>query len=278
VPDPEPAPAKPRPVTPRDDRVVAVVGSEEIRESDIGEFVIRYFRDRANEALTQLIDSILIEREAGSTGISVPATAVTEAVDRELAEQERKVRIRLGADVSYESYLLDRYGVGLAEHRRDLTALMRTRLLRDRVIRFMQLREERVRVRDAVFATSADAARAARSARDGADLHLLAGKTGIGPSAVLPPLARGDFTPVSLGDSAFALGRGEVSEPVAVAGEERTVWHVLKCIERIPAKTGDWDSLRKEIEAGIRDRPVEQWEYARWAQKMRDRYRARVLR
>jgi parvulin-like peptidyl-prolyl isomerase len=265
-------------VTPREDRVVAVVGTEEIRESDIGEFVIRYFRDRANEALTQLIDSILIEREARAFGISVDDAAIAAAVDRELAEQERRVRTRLGADVSYERYLLDRYGVGLDEHRRDLTVLVRTRMLRDRVIRYRQLREERVRARDAVFASEEEAARAARAARDGADLNVLATRAGLGPSTVLPPLARGDFTPASLGEAAFGLKRGEVSDPLLVEGEKRRTWHVLKCIERIPARDAPWKSVRNEIEAGIRESPVEQWEYARWAQKMRDRYRARVLR
>lgn len=257
---------------------MAVVGTEEIRESDIGEFVIRYFRDRANEALTQLIDSILIEREAGAFGISVDDATIATSVDRELAEQERRVRTRLGASVSYERYLLDRYGVGLDEHRRDLTVLVTTRMLRDRVIRYRQLREERVRVRDAVFSTEEEAARAARAARDGADLNRIATKSGLGPSTVLPALARGDFTPGSLGVAAFDLKRGEVSDPLAVEGEKRRTWHVLKCLERIPARDAPWKSVRNEIEAGIRESPVEQWEYARWAQKMRDRYRARVLR
>ncbi|MEN8152232.1 MAG: peptidyl-prolyl cis-trans isomerase [Planctomycetota bacterium] len=255
------------------DRVVAEVGEQKIRESDIGEFVIRYLRDRANEALTHLIDATILEREAREKGIAVPPDLLRAEVTRQLAERERAVTAQFGADVTLEVYLRDRYGITPVEHREDLSALVRTRMLRDRVIRFSRMRKERVRVRDAVFADGEVAARAAVSAREGADLRTLAGELGRG-SEVSPALARGDFTPAALGAAAFGLSQGEVSDPVAVDD----LFHVLRLISREPAREGSWESLSAEVEAGIKSRPIEQWEYTLWAREMREKHRARVLR
>jgi len=262
----------------RGDRVVAVVGTREIRESDIGEFVIRYFRDRANEALTHLIDTIMLTKEAEALGIHVPPDLLREQVEEQLTARQRTIHTQFGTDVSLESYLEDRYGITLAEHRQDLGELVQTRMLRDRVIRFSQLREDRFRVRDAVFADKETASRAAVSARDGADLDRIAKESGIAASQVLPPLTAVDFTPVELGLAAVALDSGGVSDPVPVKTPQGTVYHVLKLVSREPARAEDWDVLRIEIEAGIKSRAVEQWEYTLWARKMRERYQARVLR
>ena len=252
---------------------MARVGEKEIRESDIGEFVIRYLRDRANEALTHLIDAAILEKEARELGIAVAPDALRAEVAGQLADRERTVKEQFGAETTLETYLRDRFGITVAEHREDLGALIRTRMLRDRVIRFSQTRQERVRVRDAIFPSEETAVRGVKSAREGADLDRLAGEIGRG-STVLPALAEDEFAEPSLGSAAFALSRGEVSDPVPV-GE---VFHVLKALGRVPARSESWESLSDELEAGIKNRAIEQWEYTLWARKMRDKYRARVLR
>jgi len=255
-----------------------VVLSREIRESDIGEFVIRYFRDRANEALTHLIDTIMLEKEAKVLGIHVPPDLLRQRVEEQLAARQRTIHEQFGPEVSLADYLRDRYGITLAEHRQDLGELIMTRMLRDRVIRFSGPREERVRVRDAVFPDRESASRAALSAREGADLGRIAEESGVAPSQVLPALAASDFNPPELGRAAFDLAPGEVSDPIPITTQERTVFHVLKAIAREPARRVSWDQIRIEIEAGIKNRPVEQWEYTLWARRMREKYRARILR
>lgn len=268
------------PLMPRDgagDLVVARVGDAEIRRSDVGDFMIRYFRDQASEALTHLVDERIIAAEAAHNGITVSDGEIRVEVDAEVRERENTVRVQYGADVSLERFLRDRYGVTMDGHRRDLTRLVRTRLLRDRVIRFQQFGQERVVALDAVYATRDEAAAAAASARQGADFGTLAREQGVRDEVALPPVPRDELSPPELADAVFALTPGEVTEPIAVTEGDRTLFHIFKLVRRLPARAGTWSELKGEVEKGLADRPLEPWEYLQWAGRMRTRYRVEVL-
>ena len=268
------------PLVPRDgagDLVVARVGDAVIKRSDVGDFTIRYFRDQASEALTHLVDERIIEAEAGALGITVPDSEIRTEVEAEVRERENTVRVQYGADVSLERFLRDRYGVTLDGHRRDLSRLVRTRLLRDRVVRYAQLGQERVMVLDAVYATRDDAAAAARSARAGADFGTLAREQGVRDEVALPPVPRDELSPAELADAVFALSTGEVSDPIAVIEGDQTLYHIFKLVRRLPARSGSFAKLKDEIESGLANRPLEPWEYLQWAGRMRSRYRVEVL-
>jgi len=268
------------PLVPRDgagDLAVARVGDAEIRRSDLGDFAIRYFRDQASEALTHLVDERIIAAEAASIGIVVADPLIQSELDAEIRERENTVRVQYGADVSLERFLKDRYGVTLEGHRRDLMRLLRTRLLRDRVIRFHQMGQERVVVLDAVYATPDEAGAAAKAAREGADFGTLAREMGVRDEVVLPPVPRDELSPKELADAVFALALGKISDPIAVTEGERTLYHIFKLVRRLPARTEPWPAVRDEVEDGLRKTPLEPWEYLQWAGRMRTRYRVEVL-
>ncbi|MCU0724825.1 MAG: peptidylprolyl isomerase [Planctomycetes bacterium] len=254
------------------DAVVARVGGAEIRRSDIGDFVLRYFRDQANEAVTQLVDETILSAEAKAHGIEVPEELARQRIEEEARAFEQKVRVQFGAETSAGNYLRDRYGLTPEEHRRDLARLVRVQLLRDRVIRFTALREERAEIREAVFADEAEARRAAEAARSGADLSALAEAGGIRASTALPPVPRSEISPPELAERVFALGEGEVGEPVAVVSEGRRLWHVFKMVRKLPARAGGYGELRAGIEADLAARPVSSLEYMLWARRAREAY------
>ena len=268
------------PLVPRDgagDLTVARVGDAEIRRSDLGDFAIRYFRDQASEALTHLVDARIIAAEAASIGIEVAAPLIRSELDAEIRERENTVRVQYGADVSLERFLRDRYGVTLEGHRRDLLRLVKTRLLRDRVIRFDQMRQERVVVLDAVYATRDQAVAAAKAAREGADFGTMAREMGVRDEVALPPVPHDELSPKELADAVFALDLGEISDPIAVTEGERTLHHIFKLVRRLPARGEPWPEVRDEVEEKLRKTPLEPWEYLQWAGRMRTRYRVEVL-
>ncbi len=268
------------PLVPRDgagDLTVARVGDAEIRRSDLGDFAIRYFRDQASEALTHLVDERIIAAEAAANRITVPDGLIRSEVEAEVRERENTVRVQYGADVSLERFLRDRYGVTIEGHRRDLERLVRTRLLRDRVVRYHQFSQERVMVLDAVFESRELAASAAESARKGADFGTLAREQGVRDEVALPPVPRDELSPPELADAVFALSPGEVSGPIGVTEGDRTLYHIFKLVRRLPARSGSWSDLKGEIETGLSGKPLEPWEYLQWAGRMRTRYRVEVL-
>ncbi|MHC4472768.1 MAG: peptidylprolyl isomerase [Planctomycetota bacterium] len=268
-------------VVPRDgagDVAVARVGDDEILRSEIGDFMIRFFRDQANQALNHLIDERILEEEVRLHGLSLPAGALERAVAAELRKRETEVKVQFGADTTLAGYLEDRYGTTLDEHEKNLERLYRVRLLRDRLIRFHQLREDRIEVRDAVFATEGEAAKAARSARDGADLATLAREHGLRPDVALPPVPRDALRPPELEAAVFALEEGEVSDPIAVLEGERKVYHVFKVIRRTAAREVTWGRAREEVEEGLAKAPLEQHEHHQWARQMREKYKVDILR
>jgi len=260
------------------DVVVARVGGTEIRRSELGELVIRYFRDTANEALNQLIDERIIEAEAKAHGITLAGAGLEESVDEELTAREGTIRVQYGADVSLERFLKERYGVTVAEHRRDIAHLVRIRLLRDRVIRYHQIGEERAELRDALFADLESARRASRAARGGADLARLAKEYGAREGVAIPPVPRSELRPKELGDAVFALAAGEVSDPILVEEGEKKIYHVFKMVLKTAPRDVSFAEARDEIGAELEKRPLDQYEYVQWARQMRELYRVEVLR
>lgn len=274
---PPAADAEPRGVLPAgDDPVIAEVDGLTLRASEVARYLFRYDPGRALEVLNQMLDERILEADAAAAGVSLPAGEVEALVAVEVRRREDEMRVQFGPGVTFEEYLRERFGFTVESYRKDVSALFRIRALRDRLVRFDAMKEERVRVRLLATRTEQEARDAAGRLRGGADFTAVARQVSLAPPEDLPPFAR-DEMPPALADEIFALSAGDVSRPVRLAADGKEVFQVFKVIERLAARTGTWAEVAGEVERGIKERPVLPAEYLQWARRARERHGVRVL-
>ena len=277
-PPPPAAGAEPRGALPEgDDPVVAEVDGQPLRASEVARFLFRYDPGRALEALGQILDARILDADAAAAGVALPAGEVEARAAEEFRRREDEVRVQFGPGVTLEEYLRERFGFTAEAYRKDVTALVRLQALRDRLVRFDAMKEERVRVRLLVTRTEEEARDAAGRLRAGADFAAVARQVSLAPPEDLPPFAREEIHPPALSEELFALAPGEVSRPVRIAADGKEIFQVFKVIERRAARSGAWAEVAEEVERGLKERPVLPAEYLQWARRARERHGVRVL-
>jgi len=273
-----PAEADPRGRIPAgEDPVVAEVAGVPVRASEVARFLFRYDAGRALECLNQIIDARIMEADAAERGLSAPPEEVTARVEVEVRAREQETRVQFGPGVSLDAWLREHFGFTLESYRRDLAVLMRLQCLKDRLVRFEAAREERIRIRVLVVGTEEEARDAQRRLRDGADFSALARQVSLVAPEDLPTYRREEIRPPELAEELFAMPPGGISRPVRVAKGGKELFEVFKVVERTPARDAAWPELAKEIEKGIRDRPVGVAEYLQWARRARQRHGVKVF-
>jgi len=256
-----------------------VIGDRAITTASLGDFSLRYFPDRVRDPLGQLVDEALVDLEAARHGVDVSAELVAERADAHIEARRKTVRVEYGADASLEELLASSFGRTFEQFEQDARRLARIALLRDRLVRLDQLRDERVEVRALTFADEASARAAAESLRTGADMTLLARRLGLRPPAAPPPFARDEITPPERAAQVFAAQPGEVLAPRAFTGSDGATWYeLIKVVEKTSARSEPWAELRDEIAAGLAARPVGVPEYLAWRRRAIRRARVDVRR
>ncbi len=261
------------------DAVLYVVDGRGITNADLGDFILRYFPDRARDALGQLVDEALVTAEAGREGVDVAAGEVRARADAYIEERRRDVRIQYGPDAVLEQLLAERFGRDFESFRRDAERLARVALLRDRLVRLDQIREARVEVRALVFPDRAAADAGLARLRDGADMTLLAERLGLRAPAAPAPLARSDVRPAERAEELFAAAPGDLLGPTPFeAPDGRTCWEVVKVVAAWPGDGAPWPELRERVEAELRRRAVGVPEYLAWRGRAIERAAVEVRR
>lgn len=277
-PAPEPPPPDPRGLFPEgEDPVLATVDGEAIRGSAVARTLFRYDPARGLEILGQILDARIVEADAAARGIVLPPGVVEALAEQEVRRKEAEIRVQYGAGTTLEGYLGERFGIPLADYRRDTEALVRLQALRDRLVRYEALREDRIRIRVLVLADEGAARDAARRLREGADFVALARQVSLAPADDLPSYRREDVRPGALADELFAMAPGEISRPVRVARDGREVYEVFKVVERLAARDLPWSAAAEEVERGLKARPLATREYLQWARRARERHAVAIL-
>ena len=229
---PAPAPAAPA------DPVVARVGSEEIRSSDLSDAAQALPEELRGMAPNQLYPLLLdqqIDRKILVIAARKAGLPNDPAVQRQVA--------RATETALQNALLLRDVGPGLTEE------AVRARYERDFA---GKPGEEEVRARHILVADEATAQRLLAEARAGADFEDLARKNSTDPTAQsgggdLGFFKRGDMLPEFAG-AAFALQPGELSaSPV----QTRFGWHIIKVEERRIAPPPPYDQVRDEIRQSL---------------------------
>lgn len=255
------------------------VAGRDITTAHLGDFVLRYFPPRANDALTQLVDEALVAVEADREGVTVPDELVEARTSAYLDEKRREVRIQYGRDATLEDMVLGQFGRDFATYRADATRLARTSVLLDRLVRLSQLREDRAEVRVLVFPTEALAAEGVERLRAGADMANLAQRRGLAPPQAPPPLGREEVGDEALRDRLFSASPGEVLDPFPFTGpprgggEPRTWWQVFKVVDRWDGSAAPWAELAGRVEELLaRAGPASPREYVQWKARALSRH------
>jgi parvulin-like peptidyl-prolyl isomerase len=255
-----------------DDPAVAEVDGRAIRASEVARALFRFETGRAHDVLNQVLESRIIEADAAALGMAVPPEEIAARVEEEFRARQTEIRVQYGPDVTLESFLKERYGATPESFRRDLAELVRLAALRDRLVRYEASREDRIRIRVMALPDEPAAREAVRRLRAGADFLALARQVSLAPPQDLPSFRRDEIRPPELAEELFAMSPGDISRPVRVAREGKEVFEVFKVVEKSPASDLPWADLAKEIDRGLRDRPVGIPEYLLWAGRARERH------
>lgn len=264
--------AEPRPGA---SRPVAWVGDRPITESDLLATLLFFYRREYHDALSQAVNDVVVEEETKRLGVTVDAREVARRAEDEIGRLEGEVLVQFGGEVTLEAFVRDNFRLSLEEYRANLHRVVRSRLALGRLVRFEELRQERLDLRKIVVGEKTTADAVVASLRDGADFAILAEKHSIAPSAKvggrLPPVPRGALHP-DLEAAALALEPGGVSDAIEIREGPTRRYHIVKLVRRIPARDEKYAAVREEIEKGLEAEGVSDAEVAYWNESMTRRY------
>lgn len=251
--------------------VLRRVGGREVTAADLGEHVLRYEPEVALRALDAVAEAVLVGQEAAREGVTVAGAVVDAAAAAVLEERRRALRLDWGAAADLDAVLRERYGRSPEAFRDDVRAAVHVRLLRDRLVRLSQLREDGIEIRVLVLPDEATAAEAARQVRGGADPTLLARRIGARPPASPAPMTRGDVPEPALREALFSAAPGAVLDPVPFDaetpgrdGETTRAWQVFKVVRSWRGSDAPWAEIGPAVEASLASAPVRESEARRW--------------
>lgn len=264
-------------VVPPHEGALAKVGGEVIDKADLADFMLLDAPVETRLLLDKLVRLRILRREMKRLRVAIPEALVESRV----AADRRQLTARAKAKgLAVPSFVLREYGVPIATYRKLWPVLIRTELMRERVVRYSQILEDRVEARIIVVPKREQAVQAHRQLQDGADFATIAKRVSIhrthGDGGRLPPLGRWGIES-TLEDRLFALKEGEITSPIEITEAGRPAWVILKCLRFILARRVSYDDVRDEIEADLERRPFrEDEEWFGWIESMKRRYPVEV--
>ncbi|MBN2492375.1 MAG: peptidylprolyl isomerase [Planctomycetes bacterium] len=283
--DPPPGPEPPAPAGPLGlDRAepfwpdaLACVDGAPVSKRDLAEFLCVSDPRLARLLVEDLAKLRVLRAEVERLGIEVPEDRLAvrmAAIDREVEAAAR------GAGKSTADFIAERFGISLDVFRAAQRLKLRTLLAQERVVRYARILDDVVEGRILVVETRAAADRIVRQLGQGADFAALARRDSVHASkergGLLPPVGRWGVH-AELEEVLFALSPGGISAPVEIREEGRTLWVVLKSVQRIPARRVPYAAVRDEIERELEERPFEDLEAEGWIQHALRRHEVRIL-
>jgi hypothetical protein len=250
------------------------VDGRELTTADLGDFVVRFLPDSAAAALDQLRDEAVVLAEAARESVTVPDADIARGVDAYVEEKRRSARVQFGSSVDFEKLLRERWGRDLAQFRADAARPVRAALLRDRLVRLDQLREDGVEVRVLVVPSEEAAREAALRLREGADMTRYADSAGLRRPAAPAPLSRGEIPEKDLEARLYAASAGDVLDPVPFTAPDGAVaWQVFRVTRSWRGCPDPWESVAPRVEASLSADAVTEAELRRWRARAYARHR-----
>lgn len=248
-------------------RVLATVGDRVVDANDLADAALYFFRESYYESLAYLIGREIARAEATRLGVRVERDEIDREVVRELDQQRNELRVQFGGEVTLEEFVADNFGEDAEAYRSRVQAIVRDKMLRDRVIRFSLLRDGFVDVRELALEDRARAEEIRAAALEGADFATLVEKHSVlstRRNGGLVAKVRAGFFPAPIESAVSNLGPGEVSPVLEVERDGRTLYHLYRVIRRVPGDRVPFGAVRDLIVAELEDSPVTSLEVLQW--------------
>lgn len=259
---------------PQGNPVLAKVEDREILASELAGPFFFHFAPQANELLRKLVNDEIARREAIRLQISVDSVELEEGVRQGIATLRKQIDLEYAGKRSLEKFLEEDLKTSLSNYERSLRRFVLGRLFFERVLRFEQMLEDRVVCRVLTVKDSGKAEEFLAQLREGADFELLAKQNSIAPNrdkgGKMPPFGKDYNHPIAA--PAFQAELGALGGPVEEKRGGDSFYHLFRVIEKIPARKGGYSELEPEVKKSLSERPIEEWEYFYWSEKMGKRY------
>ena len=256
-------------------RSVVRVAGRAIGTADLADVFQYFFRDAYYEAIGYLIENEIVRAEAVRLGVMLTRDELEPAVDHELELQSGELAAQFGGEVSLEEFVADNFKLDLEAYRERVTDVVRSRLLRDRIIRYSLLREGSVDVRRIAVADRALAEEIERKIEAGADFDVLAKQHSLalsrGREGLLEEVRRG-FLPPEVDQAVFSLEPRETTPILEVVEDGGTHYDLYRLIRREPAQRVSYGAVRDQIVTDLDARPVAPLEVLQWNRAVARRY------
>ena len=253
------------------DLEVARVGDLVLRRSDAFTRLLSANPKLALSAVDLLVFDVLVAKHAQQHGVVVQPERVEELASAEEEQLREQVEQELGR-VGFEAYVWRLFGMRVEDWRASLRLRTAQRLYQGYVLRYLALREDRVRVRFLVHKDEAVAREVVEKVRVGADFATLALRWSEDPTrrdgGLLPAFGEGFQHPAA--QRAFELEPGEVSEPFQASWGGEQKWFVVYSLERQQGRDVAFEEVRDEIDGELVARPVTPLETTAYTMRWRD--------
>lgn len=277
----DPEDSIPPPVSVRDpgadaNPVVASYTGRAIRASELAAYFFDVYREQAFAALSKLIGTEIVNREARRVGLAVAPGALDAWRAEILTSLEREAALTYGIGTSAERYVELRFRQSLGDYLDQRLEQERQRFLFSRIIRYHALQSDQVGVDLIVVRSEARAREIAEKLDQGADFGRLAQTWSIHESSKnggrLPILPR-EALHVAVASRAFEMPLGARSGVLLVDdGAGGRQFEIIRVRERVDGRDLPYSEVRAEIEAGLEKQPVDVTEWTAWYLRLEKLY------
>ncbi|MEC7584441.1 MAG: peptidylprolyl isomerase [Planctomycetota bacterium] len=240
------------------DAEVARVGDLVLRQSHAFARLLSADPKLALSAVDLMVFDVLVAQHARQFGITVSKERVRELADQEEKELREQVAAELGDQITFSDYVWRIFGMRLPAWQRTAELRIAQRLYQGYVIRYLALREDRVRVRYMANKDRSVLEDAAIMVRQGADFATLALRRSTDSQrregGLLPPFGEGFPHPVT--DEALKLEPGQLSPVFERTAGGATVHYLVYCLEQLPGRSVSFEEVRDEVDRGLVDKPL----------------------
>ncbi len=264
---------------PEAERLVARAAGEAITVGQAFEALLFHHRDVTLEVIRKLAGDAILRAEARRLGVVVRAEDVDAGVRQAFEHLRERLELEYGPEMSLDRFFAEDLQTSSGEYAARLRSFVETSRLAALLVRYDEICNERVVVREIAVRDRAAAQAVLQRARDGADFAVLARNESIAPSrrdgGRLPPFDRELEHP--LVEPAFATPVGEIGGPIEDARGGVAVFRIFRVLERIPGRDAPFAAHEDEIRSGLQDLPIDRTEYETYMRKQGRRYDVEIL-